>query len=55
MEDSQSPTSAAYAVLRSRGKQAGQSLYQVKARAARKARGQEGSSDESESEEDIAR
>lgn len=53
MDHSPSPTSAAYAVSRSRGKQPGESLYHTKLREMRKAKGQAKSSDESESEDEI--
>ena len=46
-------TSAAYVVSRSRGKQPGESLYNVRLREMRKAKGQATSSDESESEDEI--
>lgn len=53
MDNSQTPTSATYAVSRSRGKQPGESLYNAKLRAMRKAKGQARSSDESESEDET--
>ncbi|CCF38682.1 phosphotransferase [Colletotrichum higginsianum] len=53
MEDSPPPASAAYAVSRSRGKRPGESLYNAKLRAMRKAKEHARSSDESESEDEI--
>ncbi|KAF7555699.1 hypothetical protein G7Z17_g1995 [Cylindrodendrum hubeiense] len=49
----ETPTSATYAVSRSRGKQPGESLYTSKLRERRKAKGDARSSDESESETEI--
>ncbi|UNI14719.1 hypothetical protein JDV02_001320 [Purpureocillium takamizusanense] len=53
MEKETPPTSATYAVSRSRGKQPDESLYRAKLRERRKAKGQAKSSDESESEDEI--